>query len=120
MLAWLRKAMQAHCILQPYRPPQASLLVQEVLQGFRRGKLQALVALEAFVGRARLPRNVQHVVHYDAPSSPDSYIRSVARTGPVASDGHALTFLSRSHAALAQPLLELLQVGCMWTCSTVL
>ena len=93
--------------------------MQEALQDFRLGKLQALVAVEASVGKARLPRSVQHVVHYDAAPSLDSYIRSLARTGPVACDGRALTFLSRSQAALAQPLLELLQVGCVFQCKVV-
>lgn len=85
--------------------------VQEVLQHFRRGKLQALVAVEAATDNRLLPRSLQHMVYYDAPSSAKEYITSVARTGPLASDGHALTFLSRSHAPIAQPLLQLMQVS---------
>ena len=88
--------------------------MQEALQDFRRGKAQALVAEQAAASLSQLPSNVKHVVHFDAPQCPASYIRSAARTGPLASEGQVLTFLTLAQAALAQPLLDLLQVR--WAC----
>lgn len=38
------------------------------------------------------------------------YVHRVGRTGRLAADGHALSFLTRNMAPLAAPLLELLQV----------
>lgn len=51
------------------------------------------------------------MVNYDFPGNLETYVHRVGRAGRLAADGHALSFLTRNLAALATPLLELLQVS---------
>lgn len=51
------------------------------------------------------------VVNYDFPGNLETYVHRVGRTGRLAADGHALSFLTRNLAPLAPPLLQLLQVN---------
>lgn len=51
------------------------------------------------------------VVNYDFPGNLETYVHRVGRAGRLAADGHALSFMTRNLAPLAEPLLALLQVG---------
>ncbi|KAK9823896.1 hypothetical protein WJX72_006234 [[Myrmecia] bisecta] len=81
---------------------------EEAMRDFRSGKAQILVATDV-AARGLHIRNLPYVVNYDFPSQLDSYIHRVGRTGRVAMNGHAFSFLTRQMAPIARALLNLLQ-----------
>lgn len=81
---------------------------QEAIRAFKSGKAQVLVASDV-AARGLDIKNLPYVVNYDFPSNVETYVHRVGRTGRLAADGHAFSFMTREVAPLAQPLLDLLQ-----------
>lgn len=76
---------------------------------WKAGQSQLLVATDV-AARGLHIKSLPYVINYDFPTNLDTYIHRVGRTGRLATDGHAYSFLTRNLAPLAKPLLELLQV----------
>jgi ATP-dependent RNA helicase RhlE len=62
------------------------------IEGFRSGRYTALVATD-IAARGLDIDGIEHVVNYDLPDSPDSYIHRVGRTGRADAVGTALTLV---------------------------
>lgn len=62
------------------------------LEDFRAGKIDVLVATD-IVARGIDISDIDHVVNYDVPSSPDDYVHRVGRTARAGASGYALTFV---------------------------
>jgi ATP-dependent RNA helicase RhlE len=62
------------------------------IEGFRSGRYTALVATD-IAARGLDIDGIGHVVNYDLPDSPDSYLHRVGRTGRAAAVGTALTLV---------------------------
>ena len=75
---------------------------------FKSGKAQVLIASDV-AARGLDIRNLPYVVNYDFPANLETYVHRVGRTGRLAADGHAFSFLTREMAPLAGPLLGLLR-----------
>ena len=82
---------------------------------WKAGQSQILVATDV-AARGLHIKSLPYVINYDFPTNLDTYIHRVGRTGRLATDGHAYSFLTRNLAPLAKPLLELLQVGHSCSC----
>ncbi len=63
------------------------------LDGFRAGKLRVLVATD-IAARGIDVDDVSHVINYDLPNDPESYIHRIGRTGRAGRDGNAISFCS--------------------------
>lgn len=63
------------------------------MQGFRDGKFQILVATD-IAARGIDVANISHVINFDFPNTPDSYIHRIGRTGRSEQAGHAFTFVT--------------------------
>jgi ATP-dependent RNA helicase DeaD len=63
-----------------------------VLQGFRSGRLNTLVATDV-VGRGIDVRGVSHVINFDLPEDPTHYVHRIGRTGRMGSDGVAFSLV---------------------------
>jgi ATP-dependent RNA helicase RhlE len=63
------------------------------LDGFKAGKFRILVATD-IVARGIDVVELSHVVNFDVPADPDSYIHRVGRTARAETTGHAFTFVS--------------------------
>jgi ATP-dependent RNA helicase RhlE len=63
------------------------------LQGFKAGKHQILVATD-IVARGIDVEELGHVINFDVPADPDSYIHRVGRTARAESTGDAFTFVA--------------------------
>jgi ATP-dependent RNA helicase RhlE len=66
----------------------------EALAGFKRGKYRVLVATDV-AARGIDIEALPHVVNFDVPADPDSYIHRVGRTARAERTGDAWTFVSR-------------------------
>jgi superfamily II DNA/RNA helicase len=66
---------------------------QEAMNGFKSGKYQVLVATD-IAARGIDVSNVSHVINYDMPSTPDTYIHRIGRTGRAENSGEAYTLIT--------------------------
>jgi ATP-dependent RNA helicase DDX5/DBP2 len=81
---------------------------EEAIKDFKSGKVQVLVASDV-AARGLDVSNLPYVVNYDFPGNLETYIHRVGRTGRLAADGHAFSFITREMAPLAGSLLGLLR-----------
>ncbi len=81
---------------------------EEAIKDFKSGKIQVLVASDV-AARGLDVQNLPYVVNYDFPGNLETYIHRVGRTGRLAADGHAFSFITREMAPLAGSLLSLLR-----------
>lgn len=63
-----------------------------VMKKFREGQLELLVATDV-AARGLDIESVSHVVNYDIPQDPESYVHRIGRTGRAGRKGVALTFI---------------------------
>ncbi len=64
---------------------------QRALEGFRQGKVQVLVATD-IASRGIDVDDVTHVINFDLPNEPESYVHRIGRTARAGADGVALSF----------------------------
>lgn len=65
-----------------------------VIQDFNKGKYSVLVATDV-AARGLHIDNVTHVVNYDIPRDPKSYVHRIGRTGRAGKEGDAITFVTQ-------------------------
>ncbi|HEX6069232.1 MAG TPA: DEAD/DEAH box helicase [Longimicrobiaceae bacterium] len=65
----------------------------KALDDFREGKARVLVATDV-AQRGLDVEGISHVVNYDVPQDPDSYVHRVGRTARAGQTGEAITFMS--------------------------
>ncbi len=70
----------------------------EALDGFKNGRFPVLVATD-IAARGIDVEGISHVVNFDVPEVPDSYIHRVGRTARASATGDAFTFVSDSEEA---------------------
>ena len=68
---------------------------EHVLEGFRRGSVKTLVATN-LAARGIHVDGIDHVVNFDLPEDPETYVHRVGRTGRAGERGKALTFVTES------------------------
>jgi ATP-dependent RNA helicase RhlE len=77
------------------------------VEGFRSGKHPVLVATD-IAARGLDIEGIAHVVNFEVPDSPDTYVHRVGRTGRSGASGHAVTLVSpneqRSWAAVEKAI----------------
>ncbi len=80
---------------------------QKALDGFREGTFQILVATD-IAARGIDVSQVSHVVNYDIPSTPESYIHRIGRTGRAARKGDAFTLITNEDRGMVRAIERLL------------
>jgi ATP-dependent RNA helicase RhlE len=65
----------------------------KALDAFREGKVKVLVATDV-AQRGLDVEGISHVINYDTPQDPDSYVHRVGRTARAGEKGEAITFMS--------------------------
>ncbi|MCA9212315.1 MAG: DEAD/DEAH box helicase, partial [Planctomycetales bacterium] len=68
---------------------------QRALAAFQRKQVQVLVATD-IAARGIDVDGISHVVNYDLPTEPESYVHRIGRTGRAGAEGIALSFCSES------------------------
>jgi ATP-dependent RNA helicase DeaD len=64
-----------------------------VMKRFREGKAELLVATDV-AARGLDVENVTHVINYDVPQDPESYVHRIGRTGRAGKKGQAITLIT--------------------------
>jgi ATP-dependent RNA helicase RhlE len=71
---------------------------QRALKGFRDGKIRALVATD-IAARGIDVDGISHVINYELPNDPSSYVHRIGRTARAGADGTAIAFCDREETA---------------------
>ncbi|TSC63280.1 MAG: ATP-dependent RNA helicase RhlE, partial [Parcubacteria group bacterium Gr01-1014_106] len=80
------------------------------LEGFKRGTHRVLVATD-IAARGIDVTNIELVVNYDAPNSPEDYVHRVGRTGRAGKVGHAMTFLTPDQRGKLRSIEQLIRAS---------
>jgi superfamily II DNA/RNA helicase len=76
---------------------------ERVLEGFKRGTVRTLVATN-LAARGIHVDGIDHVVNFDLPEDPETYVHRVGRTGRAGERGRALTFVTETERGDFQEL----------------
>jgi ATP-dependent RNA helicase RhlE len=81
---------------------------ERALGGFRGGKTRVLVATD-IAARGIDVDGISHVINYDLPNVPESYVHRVGRTGRAGARGQAISFVDRDERGLLRDIERLLR-----------
>jgi ATP-dependent RNA helicase RhlE len=79
----------------------------EAMGGFREGKYRILIATD-IAARGLDVDDIEHVINYDFPRSPEDYIHRIGRTARVAASGKATSFVMAADRAMVRALEKLI------------
>jgi ATP-dependent RNA helicase RhlE len=81
---------------------------QRLLHGFRSGSLRVLVATD-LASRGIDVEGITHVINYDMPWEPESYVHRIGRTGRAGALGIALSFCDASERSCLRAIEKLIR-----------
>ncbi len=76
---------------------------QEAMSGFKSGKFQVLVATD-IAARGIDVSNVSHVINFDMPSTSETYIHRIGRTGRAERSGQAFTLITDDDSQMVRAI----------------
>ncbi len=80
-----------------------------VMKSFRDGHLDLLVATDV-AARGIDVQNISHVINYDCPQDPESYVHRIGRTGRAGRKGVAITLIQPMEIPLLRTIQRLVKV----------
>jgi ATP-dependent RNA helicase RhlE len=83
---------------------------ERVLQAFRDGKVRTLVATD-IAARGIDVEGISHVVNYDLPNIPESYVHRIGRTARAGADGVAISFCDGEERAYLRDIEKLIRMS---------
>ncbi len=81
---------------------------QKALKGFTTGKVKVLVATD-IVSRGIDVQGVSHVINYELPNEPESYVHRIGRTARAGTEGVAISFCDHDEAEYLVGIEKLLK-----------
>jgi len=82
---------------------------ERVLAAFRSGKLRTLIATD-IAARGIDVDGVSHVVNYDLPNIPESYVHRIGRTARAGAEGVAISFCDHEERAYLRDIERLIRI----------
>lgn len=79
---------------------------ERALEAFREGRAKVLIATDV-AARGIDVDGITHVVNYDIPNEPDSYVHRIGRTARAGATGQAVSFCDRSERAFLRDIEKL-------------
>jgi len=81
---------------------------QNALKNFKDGKIRALVATD-IAARGIDIDGLTHVINFDIPNIPETYVHRIGRTGRAGADGRALSFCDHEEKAFLRDITRLIK-----------
>ncbi len=81
---------------------------QSALNKFRQGRTRVLVATD-IAARGIDVEGVSHVINYDLPNQPESYVHRIGRTGRAGARGQAISFCDRQERSFLRDIERLIR-----------
>jgi len=82
---------------------------ERVLAGFRAGEVRTLVATD-IAARGIDVEGISHVVNFDLPNIPESYVHRIGRTARAGADGIAISFCDHEERAYLRDIEKLIRM----------
>jgi ATP-dependent RNA helicase RhlE len=92
---------------EPIHGNRSQTARQQALANFRTGRTRVLVATDV-VSRGIDVDEVSHVIQFDLPNEPETYIHRIGRTGRAGADGIALAFCAPEERILLRDIERLM------------
>jgi ATP-dependent RNA helicase RhlE len=86
-----KKLNQAGIHAEPIHSNKSQTARQRALKDFRDGRTRVLVATDV-VARGIDVEDISHVIQFDLPNEPETYVHRIGRTGRAGAEGVALAF----------------------------
>ena len=83
---------------------------ERVLAAFRTGRVRTLIATD-IAARGIDVDGVSHVVNYDLPNIPESYVHRIGRTARAGADGVAISFCDYEEAPFLRDIERLIRMS---------
>jgi superfamily II DNA/RNA helicase len=83
---------------------------ERVLEAFRTGAVRTLVATD-IAARGIDIEGISHVVNYDLPNIPESYVHRIGRTARAGADGIAISFCDHEERAYLRDIEKLIRMS---------
>jgi ATP-dependent RNA helicase RhlE len=83
---------------------------ERVLAAFRTGRLRTLIATD-IAARGIDVEGISHVVNYDLPNIPESYVHRIGRTARAGADGVAISFCDPEEAVFLRDIEKLIRMS---------
>jgi superfamily II DNA/RNA helicase len=83
---------------------------ERVLAAFRSGKVRTLVATD-IAARGIDVEGISHVVNFDLPNIPESYVHRIGRTARAGADGVAISFCDGEERAYLRDIEKLIRIS---------
>jgi len=83
---------------------------ERVLAAFRAGRVRTLVATD-IAARGIDVEGISHVVNYDLPNIPESYVHRIGRTARAGADGIAISFCDSEERAFLRDIEKLIRIS---------
>ena len=80
----------------------------QALDGFKKGKVRVLVATD-IAARGIDVDGITHVINYDLPNEPETYVHRIGRTARAGASGDAISFCSPDERALLRDIERLIK-----------
>ena len=82
---------------------------EKALDGFRQGKIKVLVATD-IAARGIDVAGITHVINYDIPNHPESYVHRIGRTARAGRDGIAISFCDHTETGLLKDIEKVIKM----------
>jgi ATP-dependent RNA helicase RhlE len=83
---------------------------ERALSGFRDGAIRTLVATD-IAARGIDVDGISHVINFDLPNEPESYVHRIGRTARAGADGIAISYCSADEAPLLRAIEKLIRAA---------
>ncbi len=81
---------------------------QKALDGFKSGKIRVLVATD-IAARGIDVEGITHVINFDLPNEPESYVHRIGRTARAGADGIAISFCDAEETAYLRDIEKIIR-----------
>jgi ATP-dependent RNA helicase RhlE len=94
---------------EPIHGNKSQTARQRALKNFRAGKTRVLVATDV-ASRGIDVEHISHVIQFDLPNEPETYVHRIGRTGRAGADGIALAFCAESERPYLKDIEKLIRM----------
>ena len=94
---------------EPIHSNKSQTARQKALQDFRDGRTRVLVATDV-VARGIDVEDISHVIQFDLPNEPETYLHRIGRTGRAGAQGIALAFCGDEERAFLKDIESLIRM----------
>jgi ATP-dependent RNA helicase RhlE len=105
----VKNLAQAGIRAEPIHGNKSQTARQRALKNFQAGKTRVLVATDV-VARGIDVEDISHVIQFDLPNEPETYVHRIGRTGRAGADGIALAFCAEDERPYLRDIEKLIRM----------